>query len=143
MRFIQTKWFYLFKNSVQNNSSLRNSSQRRRLKHEFPTFKPMMSNRHRRNTNASASPSPSASDQQQCPKRKPIVKKALTRCSSSTNNCIVQCSNNYQFANGNTSAKLLCKAGVWTVEGFENGDKPVCERKYIRLEMYFPRFDDL
>lgn len=123
MSFVLIKWFFPFKYSFQNNSSLRNSSQRRSLESEFPTFKPMMSNRHRRNTSPSA-------DDQQCPKKKPIIKKAFTRCSSSTNNCIVQCSNNHQFANGNMSAKLLCKAGAWTLEGFEKNDRPVCERKY-------------
>lgn len=124
MSFVLMKWFFPFNNSLQNNSSLRHSLQRRRLENEFPKFKPMMSNRHRRAANSSEC------DEQQCPKRKPIIKKAFTRCSSSTNNCIVQCSNNHQFANGKTSAKLLCKEGVWTIEGFENMDKPVCEREY-------------
>lgn len=110
-------------NSSQSNYSLQNSSHRRRLESEFPKFGEMMSNRHRRDTNSNA-------DDQQCPKNKPIIKKAFTRCSSSTNSCIVQCSNNHQFANGKTSVKLLCMAGAWTLEGFEKSDKPVCEREY-------------
>lgn len=116
------KWFFCL-NSIQSNYTSQNSSHRRRLESEFPKFGQMMSNRHRRDTNSNP-------DDQQCPKNKPIIKKAFTRCSSSTNSCIVQCSNNHQFTNGKTSVKLLCKAGAWILEGFEKNDKPVCEREY-------------
>lgn len=102
---------------------LRNSSHRRQLESEFSTLRQIMSNRHRRDTNTGAT------DDKPCPKNKPIIKKAFTRCSSATNSCIVQCSNKYQFANGKRIVKLLCNAGVWMLEGFEKKDKPVCERK--------------
>lgn len=82
----------------------------------------IVSVRYQRDTKPDASEKP-------CPKAKPIVKKAFSKCSTKTLECTVQCMNKYQFANGKTSIKLLCNSGVWTFDGFEKNDKPVCERK--------------
>lgn len=101
---------------------MQNSPHSRRLESEVPEFRQVLDNRHRRDTN------PIGTDEKPCPKNKPIIKKAFTRCST-TSGCIVQCSNNHQFANGKNSAKMLCEAGVWMLEGFEKNDKPICERE--------------
>lgn len=72
---------------------------------------------------------------EQCPEKKPKIKNASMDCSPDvdTHVCIVHCMDNYELANGKTSAKLLCNTGVWTLEGFENDDKPACERKIEKI----------
>lgn len=81
---------------------------------------------------ANSKPMPNA-DEKPCPKNKPIIKKAFVKCS--TSGCVVQCSKNYQFKNGQSSAKLLCNNGVWTLDGFEKKAKPACKRKIKKKKM--------
>lgn len=65
----------------------------------------------------------------QCFTEPKSILNALTKCSMTTNNCIVECINNYQFPNGQTKAKLLCSAGQWILENLDWTEKLACERK--------------
>lgn len=54
---------------------------------------------------------------------------ASTRCTQGTNNCMVQCLDNYQLPNGETKARMICKNGEWVLENLDWTDKLACERK--------------
>lgn len=62
-----------------------------------------------------------------CPKRKPGIRNAFTKCSN--NICTATCKDGNQLPNGKTSTKLQCIAGQWVFEGIEKNDKLACEPK--------------
>lgn len=65
----------------------------------------------------------------QCPTEPKSILNAYTKCSISTNNCIVECLKDYQFPNGQAKAKLICSSGQWVLENLDWTEKLACERK--------------
>lgn len=63
----------------------------------------------------------------QCPRIKPNVRNAKTRCPGGV--CQVTCSVGFEFPNGAISVRFLCKGKKWVLESFEQNNKVECKPK--------------
>lgn len=68
-----------------------------------------------------------------CVKKPKNIMNAAVKCTLIGNKCTAKCSDGYQFPTGETSLRVLCSEGEWSLEKYEWNDDLSCERKFLPL----------